>query len=115
MSSAAPALLKAFHVKPAGLLRLCWAVCVFIYVCRGLRVCLFVCPGAWSAFYKMDMLDISAAKDFPHRHKQPLKHLQVGLTVARHGKSCMVLYLTLFKFSPTSNNLNPVDKEWLHI
>lgn len=81
MSSAAPALLKAFHVKPAGLLRLCRAMCVFMYVCRGLKVCLFVCPGAWS-LSQMNMSDISAAKDLPHRHKQPLKHWQVGLTVA---------------------------------
>lgn len=95
MSSAAPALLKAFHVKPAGLLRPCWAMCVFMYVCGGLRVCLFVCPGAWSlstASYQMDMSDISAAKDFPH--KQPLKHWQVGLTAAHRWNSHMS-YITL--------------------
>lgn len=82
-------------------LQTCWvcvsgcACVVHVYVCwRYVCLCMYVSvswgPEALSqASYQMDVFDISAAKDFPHIHKQPLNRWQVALTEAHRWNSYM--------------------------
>lgn len=122
MSSAASALLKAFHVKSADLLGVCWWLCMCVCWCvRVFRlksvcaICICACvsvlgPAALSqTSYQMDVFDISAAKDFPHIHKQLLNHWQFALTEAHRWNSYMFRSsVSVLLCHPLSSSIFPI-------
>lgn len=87
MSSAASTLLKAFHVEPTDLLRVCVCscMCACAYgICVWVCVCFLGLIASSETSYQMNVFDIPAVKDFSHIHKQPLNHRQVALMEAHH-------------------------------
>lgn len=85
-------------------------------------VCVSWGPAALSqASYQMDVLDICAAKDFPHIHKQTpdcwQRHVAETQTCLGVLFQCSHVALPPFSLSlmPTSNNLNPLGEKWTQI